>query len=201
MRPKVRFLNDELIERIISEAKEVLRTLGIEIHNNTILSLLSDFGANIDMDKSHVIITEDLINKALETVPHSFNLSDYRGKVVVLDLMATWCGPCISEMEHLKYIFNNYNSSEVVIMSIGVDTREDNEKLRSFKLKYGGDWIFARDIDNVGEKYDVEYIPKLVVIDKSGMIRYENVWTDREQDPVRSVIETQFQIRCDSSVQ
>ncbi len=80
MRPKIRFLNDELILKIISEAKEILCTLGIEIHNNSILSLLSDSGAKIDIDKSHVVFTEDIINKSLETVPGSFNLYDVHGK-------------------------------------------------------------------------------------------------------------------------
>jgi len=80
MRPKIRFLNDELIIKIISEAKEILCTLGIEIHNNNILSLLSDSGAKIDIDKFHVVFTEDIINKSLETVPGSFKLYDVHGK-------------------------------------------------------------------------------------------------------------------------
>ena len=80
MRPKIRFLNDELILKIISEAKEILCTLGMEIHNESILSLLSDSGAKADMDKSHVVFTEDIINKALQTVPESFKLYDVNGK-------------------------------------------------------------------------------------------------------------------------
>jgi len=80
MRPKIRFLSDELIVKIISEAKEILCTLGMEIHNDKILSMLSDFGAKIDIDKSHVVFTEDIINKSLETVPGSFNLYDVHGK-------------------------------------------------------------------------------------------------------------------------
>ena len=79
MRPKIRFLSDELIIKIISEAKVILCTLGMEIHNNGILSFLSDSGAKVDMDKSHVIFTEDIINKSLETVPDSFNLYDVNG--------------------------------------------------------------------------------------------------------------------------
>jgi len=80
MRPKIRFLSDDLILKIISEAKEILCTLGMEIHNEGILSLLSDSGAKTDMDKSHVVFTENIINKALETVPDSFKLYDVNGK-------------------------------------------------------------------------------------------------------------------------
>jgi len=80
MRPKIRFLKDELIVKIISEAKEILCTLGIEIHNNKILSMLSDLGAKIDFNKSHVVFTEELLNKSLETVSRSFKLYDINGK-------------------------------------------------------------------------------------------------------------------------
>ena len=50
MRPVVRFLSDELIEKIISEAREVLCKLGVEIHNNHILSMLQENGAKVKMD-------------------------------------------------------------------------------------------------------------------------------------------------------
>lgn len=106
---------------------------------------------------------------------NEFNLSDYRGKVVVLDLMATWCGPCKTEMDHLKTIFNKYNSSEVIIISIGIDSDESNEELQAFKEDYGDDWIFARDTDNVGGKYNADAIPTIVIIDKNGRVAFEQV--------------------------
>ena len=47
MKPKIRFLTDELIQKIISEARDVLCTLGVDIHNKTILQMLSDHGCQI----------------------------------------------------------------------------------------------------------------------------------------------------------
>lgn len=79
MRPTVRFLSDELIKRIIDEATNVLGTLGVEIHNKEILSLLSDHGCKVDMDRSHTTLTEEDIWKALETAPKSFKLYDVLG--------------------------------------------------------------------------------------------------------------------------
>jgi trimethylamine--corrinoid protein Co-methyltransferase len=79
MRPKIRFLSDELILKIIAEAKEILCTLGIEINNDGILSFFSDSGAKVDFKKSHVVLTEEIINRSLETVPHSFKLYDING--------------------------------------------------------------------------------------------------------------------------
>lgn len=80
MRPKTKFLDDKLIQKIISEAKDILCTLGVEINNKVVLSMLHDSGAKTNNEKSHAIFTADIINKALESVPNSFRLFDVNGK-------------------------------------------------------------------------------------------------------------------------
>ncbi|MCK4339261.1 MAG: trimethylamine methyltransferase family protein [Candidatus Cloacimonetes bacterium] len=79
MRPKVKFLENNLIEQIISEAIQILCSLGIEIHNSEILSLLSDYGAKIDINNFHVKFTEEIIDKAIKSAPSSFKLYDIYG--------------------------------------------------------------------------------------------------------------------------
>ncbi len=79
MRPRIKFLNDELMDKIISEATHILCTLGVEIHNKGVLSLLADHGAKVDMDSSQVIFTEEIIGKAVKTAPGSFKLYDVHG--------------------------------------------------------------------------------------------------------------------------
>ncbi|HHE37102.1 MAG TPA: hypothetical protein ENL20_00815 [Candidatus Cloacimonetes bacterium] len=77
MRPKVKFLNDDLIKKIISEATEILNKIGIEINNPNVLNLLSDFGAKLE--KNRVYFSEEIIQKALKTTPKSFQLYDVLG--------------------------------------------------------------------------------------------------------------------------
>jgi len=79
MRPAVRFLSDTLIEQIVSEAIQILCRLGVEISNPTILSLLSDHGAEVDRERSHAVLTEEMIHKAVESSPSSFRLYDVHG--------------------------------------------------------------------------------------------------------------------------
>jgi trimethylamine--corrinoid protein Co-methyltransferase len=79
MRPTLKLLDDELIGRIIAEAREVLCKLGVEIHNKAILAMLADYGAALDEDDCNARFTEDIIDKALGTVPHSFKLYDVLG--------------------------------------------------------------------------------------------------------------------------
>ncbi len=83
MRPTIRFLGDELIEKIISEGRHIMCKLGIEIHNNTMLSLLADHGATIDKNTNRVFFTQSIIDKALASSPHSFKLYDVLGNQAV----------------------------------------------------------------------------------------------------------------------
>ncbi|MFC1743772.1 trimethylamine methyltransferase family protein [Candidatus Riflebacteria bacterium] len=79
MRPKIQFLDEALIKKIIEEARTVLCSLGVEIHNREILSMLADHGAKVDAEKYHVLLTEDIIEKAISSASSSFKLFDVHG--------------------------------------------------------------------------------------------------------------------------
>jgi len=79
VRPKIRFLDDDLLERILSEARDVLASLGTEIHNERVLSLLGDHGAEVDLAQSRARFPGKLIDEALESAPRSFKLHDVLG--------------------------------------------------------------------------------------------------------------------------
>ena len=83
MRPTVRFLSDQLIERILSEARDLLCKLGVEIHNENVLGLLGDHGARIDNDKKRAYFSDDLIERSLKDAPSSFRLYDTAGEEAV----------------------------------------------------------------------------------------------------------------------
>ena len=80
MRPTVRFLSEQLVQQIIAEARSVLCQLGVEIHNPGILTLLGDHGARVDPAKNRVTFTDDIIDGALRTAPHSVKLYDVLGR-------------------------------------------------------------------------------------------------------------------------
>ncbi len=83
MRPQVRFLENDLIEQILGEARDILQKLGVTIHNPGIVSMLSDNGAIVGDDGETIRFTSDLIDKALKSVPASFKLYDTLGKEAV----------------------------------------------------------------------------------------------------------------------
>jgi trimethylamine:corrinoid methyltransferase-like protein len=73
-------LTDELVAKIVAEATEILCTLGVEIHNKTALAMLSDCGCRVEMEKHHVVFTNDIITQSLKTAPKSFGLYDIAGE-------------------------------------------------------------------------------------------------------------------------
>jgi trimethylamine--corrinoid protein Co-methyltransferase len=79
MRPILKLLEDELIDRIITEAREVVCKLGIEIHNKPVLAMLAQHGAQVEEDTCNARLSQDLIDQALGTVPRSFKLYDVLG--------------------------------------------------------------------------------------------------------------------------
>jgi trimethylamine--corrinoid protein Co-methyltransferase len=81
MRPNVRFLENSLIERIVSEARDILARLGVEINNDAILSMLADNGAEIDKAKRRAFFNEEIIDRALATISPSFELYDQQGEL------------------------------------------------------------------------------------------------------------------------
>jgi len=78
MRPTLRLLSDALIAQIVSEARGILCTLGFEVDNPEILSMLSDYGAKVDSDQRRATLTEEIIDKAIESAPASFKLYDVK---------------------------------------------------------------------------------------------------------------------------
>jgi len=102
--------------------------------------------------------------------------SRFRGTVVVVDCFATWCEPCKIEFPHLARINEEYNSSEVVVISVGSAGDSDIE-LREFKRDYNMTWLVARDTVGVFDKYGITAIPTIVILDPSGSVhdRHEGV--------------------------
>jgi trimethylamine---corrinoid protein Co-methyltransferase len=80
MRPTLRFLGDDLVRRIVAEARSVLGELGVEIHNPGILGLLGDHGARVDRSASRARIPGELVDRAIATAPRGVMLHDVHGR-------------------------------------------------------------------------------------------------------------------------
>lgn len=83
MRPTVKFLSKDLIEKILSEAYSLLENLGVEIANESILKMLADNGARVEFDRSRAYVPGKMIDEALKSAPSAVKLYDTRGDLAV----------------------------------------------------------------------------------------------------------------------
>ncbi|MCS7098156.1 MAG: TlpA family protein disulfide reductase [Candidatus Methanomethyliaceae archaeon] len=105
-----------------------------------------------------------------------FRLSNFKGKIVILEFMATQCVLCRQQIPYLIEVWEKYRDS-IAIISISVDPlRDSDDVLRDFIKRYpNATWIWARDTVNLTIAYKVTAIPKIVIIDKEGNIRFEHL--------------------------
>ncbi len=113
-----------------------------------------------------------------DTSGNVVKLSEHKGKVVVLDFMAIYCVPCKEEMGELREVNHKYDPSEVMLISISVD-KNDVGNLESYRQANAGNWTFCVDeTGSVASAYGITSIPRLIVVDKSGIIRYDHTGTE-----------------------
>ncbi len=83
LKPKLQLLDQETIERILAEAHELLWDPGVRIHSDEALKLVADAGATVDFSSKVARIPAELVDQAVETVPSSFYLYNYKGNPTV----------------------------------------------------------------------------------------------------------------------
>lgn len=116
-------------------------------------------------------LKEDFSFLTLDGKKH--NLSDYRGKVVIVDFMATWCYPCKMEMQELEEVLNYYGEN-VTIISISVDSNDNADKIKNTFSSYVNKWIFGMDKYGLQQKYMITSVPTLYIFNKEGEIAYHH---------------------------
>ena len=106
----------------------------------------------------------------------TISLEDLRGKVVVIDFWATWCGPCRVAMPHIDKFTREYAADDLLVLSINV---WEKGKKKPAKFMKENDYLMTLLYGNndLAKVYDVPGIPTLVIIDKEGNIRYKQVGT------------------------
>lgn len=101
-------------------------------------------------------------------------LSDFRGKYVLLDFWASWCGPCRRENPNVVAAYNNYKDKGFTVLGVSLDKPADRDKWIAAIEKDGLPWTQVSDLkawDNEAAKlYEVNAIPMNFLIDPNGKI-------------------------------
>lgn len=112
------------------------------------------------------------------------SLASLKGNVVLVDVWATWCGPCRAEIPHLKKLEEAMKGKDVRIISLSTDDLKDKDKwLKMIKDEnLGGTQLFAGGPGNdFSQYYKVNTIPRFLVFDRAGKI--VSVDSPRPSDP------------------
>lgn len=110
-----------------------------------------------------------------------FDLSDFKGKYVYMDIWATWCGPCKVQIPFMKELEKQFHDAPIHFVSVSLDKLEDKpiwEKMVR-ENQMSGVQLFAGREDNFGFDYKIEYIPTFIILDKEG-----NIMIDRAPAPM-----------------
>lgn len=120
-------------------------------------------------------------------------LSDFKGKVVYLDIWATWCRPCLQQMKYGKAVKKHYHeSNDVVFININVDRGSETWRNYVTKKNIGGVNLYSQggNEQEIGIRYKANAIPKFIIIDKNGRIATEEArWPQEYEALIKQIDE------------
>lgn len=106
-------------------------------------------------------VLNDLSGKAVR-------LSDYKGKIVLLEFWATWCPPCKLAIPELNELHEKYADSNLVILAVSMD--EDIDSVKDFVADYDVIFPVLFDDKKISESFGIYTIPTALVLDEEGIV-------------------------------
>ena len=101
----------------------------------------------------------------------NLRLGEQRGRVVMVNFWATWCGPCRVELPHLARLHDKYHRAGFVLLGVNIDDDANAAKALASKLGLKFPVLFDSQ-KKVVAAYDLNAMPATVLIDRDGRVRY-----------------------------
>jgi cytochrome c biogenesis protein CcmG, thiol:disulfide interchange protein DsbE len=119
----------------------------------------------------------------VQDADHKVSLSDFRGKIVVLNFWATWCPPCVDEMPSLVQMADRMKDKNIVVLGVSIDV--DADAYHKFLKDYKVGFVTVRDPDERSPTlYGTHGWPETYIIDRNGVLRRKFIgpvdWTQPE---------------------
>lgn len=116
------------------------------------------------------------------------SLSNFKGKVVLINFWATWCVPCLKEFPFLQKIYEERKEKDFELVMISID--EELYRIPLFLKKNPSQTLMLLSDGQVNRVYEEHGIPLLVLVDKNGMIRYRRTGFEvKDEETLRQAID------------
>jgi len=111
----------------------------------------------------------------LDSAPRVKSLAEYKGNVVMINIWATWCKPCVVEMPSIEQLHQAYAPRGLKVIAVSVDDPGTDELIREFAKRYALTFEILHDQGGqagpVSKLYDATRYPETVIIGRDGIIR------------------------------
>jgi len=170
------------VEKLKNAARAMINLNAIQVHVNQGLGYLYELKSlNVGQEAPHFQI---------KTVQGPSLSAPQNNKITLLEFWATWCGPCMGEIPHLKSIQSKYSTNNLQIIGISLDT--DLEKLKQFIHQKRMSWPQiiqpkAWD-DKITKEYNVIGIPKTYIIGQDGNIIAKDLRGEKLEKKIANLI-------------
>jgi len=106
-------------------------------------------------------------------------LADYKGQVVMVNIWATWCGPCQVEIPSLERLYREYGDKGLKLVAVSIDDYVSEDSIRAFARNFGVTFEVLHDSTHAIERqYQATGYPETFVIGKEGTIRKKWIGPD-----------------------
>lgn len=123
-----------------------------------------------------------------DKVGGNVSIDDYKGKVVLLDFWATWCGPCVQTMPQLDGLYKEFKDKGLVVVGVTNEKREEVQPFLRDKLHVSYP-IMLDTAEQAWTGFEIKTIPMLFVIDKEGMVIDVHQGAPLDIDALRETVE------------
>jgi len=152
------------------------RYLGDELFPVTVGSKAPDFHAN-----------------TIDGAPAAKTLSDYKGEIVLLNVWATWCVPCRTEMPSIQALHDRFAARGLKVVAVSIDKPGFDDEIRTFRDQFGLTFEILHDATaNIQRDYQTTGVPETFIIGRDGMIRRKVIAADDWDSPANRALFAQL---------